>query len=119
MKTDSPSLTNTKIRTRSHCGSEWNRGSYIYKSYFVFCILMRPAISYFNYNHFQFFVKKKFSIIYYTPIGVYYPNRTFLQPVKLTIIVGFATALANHYQNCVIKESLSQLVSSLLSPLLS
>ena len=37
---------------------------FLYKSYFVFCILMRPANSFLKSKNFQLFVKKKFSLLY-------------------------------------------------------
>ena len=37
---------------------------FLYKSYFFFCILMRPAISFLKSKNLQFFVKKKFSLLY-------------------------------------------------------
>ena len=36
----------------------------LYKSYFIFCILMRPGISFLKSKKFQLFVKKKFSLLY-------------------------------------------------------
>ena len=43
---------------------------FLYKSYLVFCILMRPAISFLKSKNFQLFVKKQFSLIIIPPIGV-------------------------------------------------
>ena len=37
---------------------------FFYKSYFVFCVLMRPAISFLKSKNFQVFVKKKFRLLY-------------------------------------------------------
>ena len=37
---------------------------FLYKSYFVFCTLMRPAISFLKSKNFQLFVKKIFSLLY-------------------------------------------------------
>ena len=37
---------------------------FLYKSYFVFCILMRPAISFLKSKNFQLFVKKKINLLY-------------------------------------------------------
>ena len=59
---------------------------FLYKSCIVFCILMRPAISFLKSKNFQLFVKKKNQLIiprsgYCTPFGVYTQIGTFLQPV--------------------------------------
>ena len=49
---------------------------FLYKSYFVFCIMMRLAISFLKSKNFQLFVKKKF-ILLYPDRGIYplYPDR--------------------------------------------
>ena len=55
---------------------------FLYKSYFVFCILMRPAISFFKSKISNFLWKKKFSLLY--PDRGIYPIGTCLQPENLT-----------------------------------
>ena len=88
----------------------------VYKSNFVFCILMRPAISFLISKNFQLFVKKV-----YPPIGVYTPIGTFLQSVQGVLfrfffqisrifLIILRCSLGNHSENAYVKFLLLPLI---------
>ena len=74
---------------------------FLYKSCFVFCILMRPAVGFSKSKTFlQLFVTKNFSFLYpnlgFTPFRVYTLIGTFLQPDQ---VAGKSNSSYNSIEN--------------------
>ena len=76
---------------------------FLYKSYFVFCILMRPAISFLKSKNFQLFVKKKCSLLYpdqgILPRSGYIPRLVPFSSLNRFGKLKYMSTIVKYYQN--------------------